>query len=83
MYHIFSFILPHYRILIFTFLCRTLDFDNPFTKLFSVFIVNSIFNRRPLELDTDGIWCILPASFPENFVVSFFDLVSERGSLIY
>uniref|UniRef100_A0A914W395 DNA polymerase epsilon catalytic subunit n=1 Tax=Plectus sambesii TaxID=2011161 RepID=A0A914W395_9BILA len=21
---------------------------------------------RPLELDTDGIWCILPASFPEN-----------------
>uniref|UniRef100_A0A6P7GFS4 DNA polymerase epsilon catalytic subunit n=1 Tax=Diabrotica virgifera virgifera TaxID=50390 RepID=A0A6P7GFS4_DIAVI len=24
---------------------------------------------RPLELDTDGIWCILPASFPENFTV--------------
>ena len=24
---------------------------------------------RPLELDTDGIWCVLPASFPENFVV--------------
>jgi DNA polymerase epsilon subunit 1 len=23
---------------------------------------------RPLELDTDGIWCVLPASFPENFV---------------
>lgn len=23
---------------------------------------------RPLELDTDGIWCCLPASFPENFV---------------
>ena len=22
---------------------------------------------RGLELDTDGIWCILPASFPENF----------------
>lgn len=22
-----------------------------------------------LELDTDGIWCCLPASFPENFVV--------------
>jgi hypothetical protein len=22
---------------------------------------------RPLELDTDGIWCTLPASFPENF----------------
>ena len=22
---------------------------------------------RPLELDTDGIWCILPATFPENF----------------
>ncbi|KAJ1982312.1 DNA polymerase epsilon catalytic subunit [Dimargaris xerosporica] len=22
---------------------------------------------RPLELDTDGIWCILPSMFPENF----------------
>lgn len=22
---------------------------------------------RPLELDTDGIWCALPSSFPENF----------------
>ncbi|ORX60308.1 hypothetical protein DM01DRAFT_1300034 [Hesseltinella vesiculosa] len=22
---------------------------------------------RPLELDTDGIWCILPKSFPESF----------------
>lgn len=24
---------------------------------------------RPLELDTDGIWCILPASFPQEFTV--------------
>ncbi|XP_041095859.1 DNA polymerase epsilon catalytic subunit A [Polyodon spathula] len=24
---------------------------------------------RPLELDTDGIWCVLPNTFPENFVV--------------
>ncbi|GLG99117.1 DNA polymerase epsilon catalytic subunit [Gryllus bimaculatus] len=24
---------------------------------------------RPLELDTDGIWCVLPESFPENFVI--------------
>lgn len=23
---------------------------------------------RPLELDTDGIWCMLPASFPQNYV---------------
>lgn len=23
---------------------------------------------RPLELDTDGIWCVLPATFPENYV---------------
>jgi DNA polymerase epsilon subunit 1 len=22
---------------------------------------------RPLELDTDGIWCVLPETFPENF----------------
>ncbi|KAK6204772.1 DNA-directed DNA polymerase epsilon, catalytic subunit A [Scheffersomyces amazonensis] len=25
---------------------------------------------RPLELDTDGIWCILPNSFPENFTLN-------------
>ncbi|XP_037818567.1 DNA polymerase epsilon catalytic subunit 1 [Lucilia sericata] len=24
---------------------------------------------RPLELDTDGIWCILPGSFPQEFTV--------------
>ncbi|XP_043787268.1 DNA polymerase epsilon catalytic subunit 1 [Apis laboriosa] len=24
---------------------------------------------RPLELDTDGIWCVLPASFPDNVVI--------------
>lgn len=24
---------------------------------------------RPLELDTDGIWCILPSSFPQEFEV--------------
>ncbi|KAI4482468.1 hypothetical protein M0802_013686, partial [Mischocyttarus mexicanus] len=23
---------------------------------------------RPLELDTDGIWCVLPASFPDNVI---------------
>ena len=23
---------------------------------------------RPLELDTDGIWCMLPATFPENLI---------------
>ena len=28
-----------------------------------------IISRRPLELDTDGIWCVLPATFPENYVV--------------
>lgn len=28
---------------------------------------------RPLELDTDGIWCILPASFPENFTLELAD----------
>jgi DNA polymerase epsilon subunit 1 len=24
---------------------------------------------RPLELDTDGIWCILPKTFPENYTL--------------
>lgn len=33
---------------------------------------------RPLELDTDGIWCILPKSFPENF-----HLKTEKGKKIF
>ncbi|ODV64406.1 DNA polymerase epsilon catalytic subunit [Ascoidea rubescens DSM 1968] len=24
---------------------------------------------RPLELDTDGIWCIIPSSFPDDFTI--------------
>ena len=24
---------------------------------------------RPLELDTDGIWCVLPGSCPENLLL--------------
>ena len=28
-----------------------------------------IFTGRPLELDTDGIWCVLLASFPENYII--------------
>lgn len=36
---------------------------------------------RPLELDTDGIWCMLPASFPDNFT---FELVGgKKLSLSY
>lgn len=34
---------------------------------------------RPLELDTDGIWCILPGSFPENFT---FDLKDGKKIFI-
>ncbi|KAL6929203.1 hypothetical protein ACO0SA_002543 [Hanseniaspora valbyensis] len=30
---------------------------------------------RPLELDTDGIWCILPSSFPEDFKI---DIGTEK-----
>lgn len=26
---------------------------------------------RPLELDTDGIWCMLPSSFPDSFTFKF------------
>ncbi|KTW31242.1 DNA polymerase epsilon catalytic subunit [Pneumocystis jirovecii RU7] len=26
---------------------------------------------RPLELDTDGIWCILPSTFPQNYLFNF------------
>lgn len=34
---------------------------------------------RPLELDTDGIWCMLPATFPENFA---FNLRNGKKLLI-
>ncbi|KAL4468704.1 hypothetical protein ABPG74_005207 [Tetrahymena malaccensis] len=27
----------------------------------------------PLELDTDGIWCLLPEGFPEDFTIKFKD----------
>lgn len=37
---------------------------------------------RPLELDTDGIWCILPSSFPENFKLTFRETVDEKGVVI-
>ncbi|EXB53717.1 DNA polymerase epsilon catalytic subunit A [Morus notabilis] len=29
---------------------------------------------KPLELDTDGIWCALPGSFPENFTFKTRDM---------
>jgi DNA polymerase epsilon subunit 1 len=29
---------------------------------------------KPLELDTDGIWCCLPGSFPENFTFKTIDM---------
>lgn len=35
----------------------------------------------PLELDTDGIWCVLPVSFPENF--SFNTKSGKKCSMSY
>ena len=28
-----------------------------------------LYLRRALELDTDGIWCVMPATFPENYII--------------
>jgi len=36
--------------------------------LTATYVVMPELFRRPLELDTDGIWCVLPATFPENYV---------------
>ncbi|AMD19555.1 HCL596Wp [Eremothecium sinecaudum] len=33
---------------------------------------------RPLELDTDGIWCIIPSSFPENY-----EFTLKNGKKLY
>ena len=34
----------------------------------------------PLELDTDGIWCVLPASFPETYQVSCSALLLQKAA---
>ncbi|CAH8602892.1 unnamed protein product [Dicrocoelium dendriticum] len=38
---------------------------------------------RALELDTDGIWCILPASFPQNIDFRTTNTKSSRISISY
>ena len=38
---------------------------------------------RPLELDTDGIWCVLPSSFPENFVVKTRNAKKSKVTISY
>lgn len=37
---------------------------------------------RPLELDTDGIWCALPGSFPENFTFRYIFLAYHYSDLL-
>ena len=38
---------------------------------------------RPLELDTDGIWCILPGSFPENYVIKTTNPKKSKVTISY
>ncbi|XP_040208047.1 DNA polymerase epsilon catalytic subunit A [Rana temporaria] len=38
---------------------------------------------RPLELDTDGIWCVLPNSFPENFVLKSTNAKKPKVTISY
>ncbi|KAK3853994.1 hypothetical protein Pcinc_039493 [Petrolisthes cinctipes] len=38
---------------------------------------------RPLELDTDGIWCILPSSFPENYVIKTSNPKKSKVTISY
>ncbi|KAM8817888.1 DNA polymerase epsilon catalytic subunit A isoform 4-T4 [Rhynchonycteris naso] len=38
---------------------------------------------RPLELDTDGIWCVLPNSFPENFVIKTTSIKKPKVTISY
>lgn len=38
---------------------------------------------RPLELDTDGIWCVLPASFPENFQITTTNPKKSKVTISY
>ena len=34
---------------------------------------------KPLELDTDGIWCCLPGSFPEEFMLKATESSGKKG----
>ena len=47
------------------------------------YIFICLFCRRPLELDTDGIWCILPASFPENYVIKTTNPKKSKVTISY
>lgn len=38
---------------------------------------------RPLELDTDGIWCILPSSFPESFQIITTNTNKKKVNISY
>lgn len=38
---------------------------------------------RPLELDTDGIWCVLPDSFPQNFDILTTNLEKKKITISY
>ncbi|GMT29096.1 hypothetical protein PFISCL1PPCAC_20393 [Pristionchus fissidentatus] len=38
---------------------------------------------RALELDTDGIWCLLPASFPENVTFELQNHAKKRVTISY
>lgn len=54
----------------------------PSSTLLTVTILPS-FLRRPLELDTDGIWCVLPNSFPENFVIKSTNAKKPKVTISY
>ena len=43
----------------------------------------TLYIRRPLELDTDGIWCVLPATFPENYVVKTTNAKKPKVTVSY
>lgn len=42
-----------------------------------------LYCSRPLELDTDGIWCVLPATFPENYVVKTTNAKKPKVTVSY
>uniref|UniRef100_A0A0N5A8U1 DNA polymerase epsilon catalytic subunit n=1 Tax=Syphacia muris TaxID=451379 RepID=A0A0N5A8U1_9BILA len=38
---------------------------------------------KPLELDTDGIWCLIPSSFPENVTFTLKDTQNKKVVVSY
>ncbi|VDO97023.1 unnamed protein product [Soboliphyme baturini] len=60
-----------------------IGYDEIFQTLVSLLPKYSTESRRPLELDTDGIWCMFPSSFPGNITFEVENLPKSKIVVSY